>query len=138
MNYADKHYWQEHPVIRFDILYEQGEFEVMVTFYDREYSADDDCFKFYRFVKVADKADYENAIRNYKEKSIYDTGVTAEYGVSSSPLSPVPITQKTGGLRWLPGKENKAVTDRRIFMNGETHGANKPHTHFIQVSLGGN
>lgn len=80
MNYADKHYWQEHPVIRFDTLYEQGKFEVMVAFYDREYSTDDDCFKFYRFVKVADKADYENAIRNYKEKSVYDTGVTVEYG----------------------------------------------------------
>ena len=24
--------------------------------------------------------DYDNAIRNYKEKSLYDTGVTAEYG----------------------------------------------------------
>lgn len=80
MNYADKRYWQEHPVIRFDTLYEQGEFEVMAAFYDRVYSADDDCFKFYRFVKASDKADYENAIRNYKEKSIYDTGVTAEYG----------------------------------------------------------
>ena len=28
----------------------------------------------------ADKADYDNAIHNYKEKSLYDTGVTAEYG----------------------------------------------------------
>ena len=28
----------------------------------------------------ADKADYDNAIQNYKEKSLYDTGVTAEYG----------------------------------------------------------
>ncbi|MGN0718506.1 MAG: hypothetical protein ACI4LQ_01725, partial [Anaerovoracaceae bacterium] len=25
--------------------------------------------------------DYDNAIRNYKEKSLYDTGVTAEHGV---------------------------------------------------------
>ena len=24
--------------------------------------------------------DYDNAVRNYKEKSLYDTGVTAEYG----------------------------------------------------------
>ena len=30
--------------------------------------------------KAADKADYDNAIQNYKEKSLYDTGVTAEYG----------------------------------------------------------
>lgn len=80
LQYADKSYWQEHPVIRFDTLYEQGEYEVLAAFYDRVYYADENCFKFYRFIKAADKADYDNAIQNYKEKSLYDTGVTAEYG----------------------------------------------------------
>lgn len=80
MQYADKSYWQEHPVIRFDTLYEQGEYEVLAAFYDRVYYSYEDCFKFYRFIKAADEADYDNAIRNYKEKSIYDTGVTAAYG----------------------------------------------------------
>ena len=80
LQYADKGYWQEHPVIRFDTLYEQGEYEVLAAFYDRVYYADENCFKFYRFIKAADKADYDNAIQNYKEKSLYDTGVTAEYG----------------------------------------------------------
>ena len=80
LQYANKSYWQEHPMIRFDTLYEQGEYEVLAAFYDRVYYADENCFKFYRFIKAADKADYDNAIQNYKEKSLYDTGVTAEYG----------------------------------------------------------
>ena len=80
LQYANKSYWQEHPMIRFDTLYEQGEYEVLSAFYDRVYYADENCFKFYRFIKAADKADYDNAIQNYKEKSLYDTGVTAEYG----------------------------------------------------------
>lgn len=80
LRYADKSYWQAHPVIRFDTLYEQGEYDVLAAFYDRVYYADENCFKFYRFIKAADKADYDNAIQNYKEKSLYDTGVTAEYG----------------------------------------------------------
>ena len=80
LQYADKSYWQEHPVIRFDTLYEQGEYEVLAAFYDRVYYSYEDCFKFYRFIKAADEADYDGAIRNYKEKSLYDTGVTAEYG----------------------------------------------------------
>lgn len=68
-------------MIRFNTLYEQGEYEVPAAFYDRVYYADENCFKFYRFIiKAADKADYDNAIQNYKEKSLYDTEVTAEYG----------------------------------------------------------
>lgn len=80
LQYSNKSYWQEHPMIRFDTLYEQGEYEVLAAFYDRVYYADENCFKFYRFIKAADKTDYDNAIQNYKEKSLYDTGVTAEYG----------------------------------------------------------
>lgn len=67
-------------MIKFNTLYEQGEYDVLAAFYDRVYYADENCFKFYRFIKAADKADYDNAIQNYKEKSLYDTGVTAEYG----------------------------------------------------------
>ena len=80
LQYANKSYWQEHPMIKFNTLYEQGEYDVLAAFYDRVYYADENCFKFYRFIKAADKADYDNAIQNYKEKSLYDTGVTAEYG----------------------------------------------------------
>ena len=80
LQYANKSYWLEHPMIKFNTLYEQGEYEVLAAFYDRAYYADENCFKFYRFIKAADKADYDNAIQNYKEKSLYDTGVTAEYG----------------------------------------------------------
>ena len=67
-------------MIKFNTLYEQGEYDVLAAFYDRVYYADENCFKFYRFIKAADKVDYDNAIQNYKEKSLYDTGVTAEYG----------------------------------------------------------
>ena len=33
-----------------------------------------------RFIDAVDEADYDNAVQNYKNKSLYDTGVTAEYG----------------------------------------------------------
>ena len=46
LQYANKSYWQEHPMIRFDTLYEQGEYEVLAAFYDRVYYADENCFKF--------------------------------------------------------------------------------------------
>lgn len=80
MKYRDKSYWQEHPTIHFDTLYEEQEYEVLAAFYDRVYYQNETCFKFYKFINAADEADFDNAIANYHEKQLYDTGVTASYG----------------------------------------------------------
>ncbi|MGM9550154.1 MAG: class B sortase [Faecousia sp.] len=80
MKYQEKTYWQAHPTIHFDTLYEEGEYEVLAAFYDRVYYQNETCFKFYQFIKAADEADFNNAIANFHEKQLYDTGVTAAYG----------------------------------------------------------
>ena len=78
--YESKSYWQAHPTIHFDTLYEEGEYEVLAAFYDRVYYTYEDCFKFYQFIDAADEADFNNAISNFRSKALYDTGVTAAYG----------------------------------------------------------
>ena len=80
LNYESPDFRQAHPVIRFDTLYEEGEYEVLSAFYDRVYYENETCFKFYKFYKAADGADFDEAVRNYREKSLYDTGVTAVWG----------------------------------------------------------
>lgn len=80
IKYEQKNFWQAHPTIRFDTLYEEGEYEVLAAFYDRVYKKTDTCFKFYQFINAEDEADFNNALENYREKALYDTGVTAEYG----------------------------------------------------------
>ena len=80
MKYQDETYWQAHPTIQFDTLYEEGEYEVLAAFYDRVYYTYEDCFKFYQFIDAADKADFDNAISYFRDKALYDTGVTAAYG----------------------------------------------------------
>ena len=81
ISYQDRSFYEEHPVIRFDSLDEVREYEVMSVFYDRVYYTDEiDVFKFYDFIDSADEADYYNAVEQYLKKSIYDTGVRAEYG----------------------------------------------------------
>lgn len=80
MKYRSKSYWQSHPLIHFDTLYETGEYEVLAAFYDRVYYRDEDCFKFYQFIDAEDEADFDNAISNFQSKALYDTGVTAAYG----------------------------------------------------------
>lgn len=80
MNYTMKKYWQEHPQILFSTLYEERTYEIIAAFYDQVYRPTDNVFKFYQFIDAKDEADFENAIKYFKEKSEYDTGVTAQYG----------------------------------------------------------
>lgn len=78
--YDDKDYYKEHPVIHFDTPEGRREYEVMSAFYDRVYYTDEDDFRFYNFIDSDNKEDYNKAIDSYIDKSIYDTGVRAQYG----------------------------------------------------------
>lgn len=78
--YEKKSYWESHPQIRFDTLYTEGEYEIVAAFYDRVYYTYEDCFKFYNVIDLADETAYNDAIVNFKAKSLYDTGVTPEFG----------------------------------------------------------
>lgn len=80
MNYDQKNYWQEHPVIHLSSLYEETEYEIIAAFYDQIYLKSDTCFKFYQFIDAEDETSFNEAIIYFKEHALYDTGVTAEYG----------------------------------------------------------
>ena len=80
VDYRQKSFWLEHPVIRFDSLYEEREYEVVAAFYDRVYYTHETNFKFYNFINAKNEADYNKAVKKFKDKSLYDTGVTPEYG----------------------------------------------------------
>lgn len=80
LKYQEINYWKSHPTVRFDTLFEEGEYEVVAAFYDRVYYAEEDCFKFYNVIDLEDPEAYAEAIENFREKSIYDTGVVPEYG----------------------------------------------------------
>lgn len=80
MKYEKEKYWKEHPIAQFDTLYEEGEYEVVAAFYDQVYRTADVCFKFYNVIELDDENAYNDAIRHFKAKSLYDTGVTPEYG----------------------------------------------------------
>jgi sortase B len=80
MSYEDEKFWKDHPQIQFSTLYENRTYEVLAAFYDRVYYKHEDVFKFYQFVNAENEEDYKEAINYYKTHSLYDTGVTAEYG----------------------------------------------------------
>lgn len=79
-DYQQKNHWEAHPTIRFDSVYEEREYEVVAAFYDRIYYTHETDFKFYNFIDAVDQAEYDNAVEQFKKKSLYDTGVTPQYG----------------------------------------------------------
>ena len=80
MNYQQKNYWEAHPTFTYSTMYEEKTYEIIAAFYDRVYYKYEDVFKFYQFVDAEDEEHFNEAIKQFKSKSVYDTGVTAEYG----------------------------------------------------------
>lgn len=85
--YADETYGKEHSTIRFDTLYETGEYQLLAAFYTQVYYTTDTCFKYYQFFDAADAAAFDNYVDNVKALAEYDTGVDAEFGDTLLTLS---------------------------------------------------
>lgn len=81
LNYKDKSYYEEHPVIRFTTEKEDSEYEIIAAFYSRVYyKSEKNAFRYYYFINADNEEEYNEFVKNAKETSIYDTGKTAEYG----------------------------------------------------------
>ncbi len=78
--YAEKEYWEAHPLIYFDTLYEQGTYEVVAAFYSKVYSADEEGFRYYAYKDLSDEQVFEEFLDGVSRSRLYDTGVSMEYG----------------------------------------------------------
>lgn len=78
--YADAEYGAEHNIICFDSLYEQREYELIAVFYSQVYYESDNVFKYYKFFRANTKEEFDDWYENIKAMSLYDTGVTAQFG----------------------------------------------------------
>ena len=80
MSYAQEDFWQEHPLIRFDTLEQQGSYEVLAAFYARVYAPEESGFAYYQYTDLSRQADFEEYLTQVCQAALYDTGVTAQYG----------------------------------------------------------
>lgn len=78
--YKSKSFWETHPTIKLDTLYQQYEYEVIFAFYDRVYSKNENVFKFYQFHDADSEQDFSDAIADFQSKQLYDTGIDATFG----------------------------------------------------------
>lgn len=79
-DYENEEYMKSHKVIKFSSLYEEREYEIISVFRSQVFNKSDDVFKFYKFFEANTQEEFDYWYKNIKEMSIFDTGVTAEFG----------------------------------------------------------
>lgn len=80
-NYSDESYFEMHPYITFDTLEENGTYAVIAAFREQvHYQDETGVFRYYDYGGDLTEEQFNDFIANIMELSLYDTGLTAEYG----------------------------------------------------------
>lgn len=94
--YADEDFYREHKTICFDTLSGFGEYEIVAVFKTVAYSQQG--FQYYHFTRADSAEDFDAYIAKCKELSLYDTGVSAEYGDRLITLSTCEYSRQNGRM----------------------------------------
>lgn len=85
--YQKESFYQEHPRICFDTLYEERTYDIIAVFRSQVYNAEDEVFKYYQFYEARTQEEFADFYNNIKALSLYDTGVEAQFGDTFLTLS---------------------------------------------------
>ncbi len=88
LSYAQEEFWQEHPIVRFDTLTAEGEYEVLAVFYAQAYTRQDEtAFRYGEYTDLRESARFSEYLQQIQERALYDTGVEAKHSDSLLTLS---------------------------------------------------
>ncbi|MDE7018287.1 MAG: class B sortase [Lachnospiraceae bacterium] len=94
--YSSESYAKEHSLIQFDTIYEKGTYQVMYVFRSRIYNEDEIVFKYYQFFDAATEREFNSNMSEMAAISLYDTGVTANFGDELLTLSTCDSSEADG------------------------------------------
>ena len=94
--YEDESYYEQHKKIQFDTIYQEGTYEVIYAFRSQLYKETDIVFKYYQFIDPVSVEEFNSNMNEMQKMSLYDTGVTAEYGDQLVTLSTCDYNEKNG------------------------------------------
>lgn len=96
--FKSKEFWENHKTVAFGTLTDKNEYEIVSVFKTVVYTDSPDAFKYYQFVNAEEPAEFDAYVAKCKELSLYDTGVTAEYGDKLISLSTCEYSHNNGRL----------------------------------------
>lgn len=80
LDYESKDYYENHKQIILHTPKCQRNYEIIAVFRSQVYKKSDEVFKYYKFFQADTREEFDDFYENIKELSLYDTGVTAEFG----------------------------------------------------------
>lgn len=78
LKYADINYYKEHNTVKFDTLYEEGEYEIFAVLRTKVGSAKE--FKYYENISFKDETEFNSFVDTAIKRSLYDPGIKPQYG----------------------------------------------------------
>ena len=94
--YKKESYFRAHPTVTFNTIYDYGTYSVMAAFESKVYRDNDIGFRYYDFIDPADELEFMTGVDNIKALSMYETGVTAQWGDRLLLLSTCDYEQDNG------------------------------------------
>lgn len=94
--YKEEDFYKKHKTISFDTIYEEGTYEVMYVFLSKIYYEEEVVFKYYQFIDANSEQEFDSYMEEMAQMSLYDTGVTAQYGDQLLTLSTCDYEQEDG------------------------------------------
>lgn len=91
-------FWEEHKTFTFDTIYEKQTYEIVAVFKTVVYTKSSKEFRYYQFADAQTPGQFDAFISRCKEKALYDTGVTAQFGDKLITLSTCEYSNKNGRL----------------------------------------
>lgn len=121
-DYEDATYFEAHKNISLYTGECQRNYEVIAVFRSQVFKKSDEVFKFYKFFQADTQEEFDDFYENIKQMSLYDTGVTAEFGDHFLTLSTCVYHVENGrfvvvakeiesGDRYLPFTEDGQTTE---------------------------
>ncbi len=99
LDYKDEEFYNLHKKIRFTTNSEDAEYEILSVFQSRVYyKSEKNAFRYYYFINANNQKEFDEYVTNSKKASLYDTGVTAEYGDQLMTLSTCDFYVEDGRL----------------------------------------
>lgn len=86
-DYEKQDFAKEHNIITLHTKDRERRYEVIAVFRSQVYRKTDQVFKFYKFFQADTQEEFDDFYENIKALSLYDTGVTAEFGDNFITLS---------------------------------------------------
>lgn len=96
--FKSEDFYKEHRMISFNTLTDKCEYEIVAVFKTFVYSDSPESFKYYHFVNAETSEQFDEYIAKCKELSLYDTGVSAQYGDKLITLSTCEYSRTNGRL----------------------------------------